>query len=104
MGFLVIHSPSACKGRGSLDAQLEFILDTKMKVCLALCVLLCSAFAEPEAKPKPVVKCHTVYDTTYTTACKNIPERHNVPEKVCHPVTRKVPDKVCHNHPERICK
>ena len=30
--LLVVHSPSACKGRGSLDAQLEFILATKMKV------------------------------------------------------------------------
>jgi hypothetical protein len=76
----------------------------------------------PYVHPKPVVKCHTVYDTTYTTACKNYPERvckqypvtkyktdykpecHAVPEKVCHPVTRKVPDKVCHNHPERVCK
>ena len=32
--LLVIPSPSACKGRGSLDAQLEFILATKMKVHL----------------------------------------------------------------------
>jgi len=76
----------------------------------------------PLVHPKPVVKCHTVYDTTYTTACKNYPERvckaypitkykteykpecHAVPEKVCHPVTRTVPDKVCHSHPEKICK
>ena len=28
----VVHSPSACKGRGSLDAQIEFILAAKMKV------------------------------------------------------------------------
>ena len=73
-------------------------------------------------KPVPVVKCHTVYDTTYTTKCKNVPERickavpitkyrhehktecHAVPEKVCHPVTRTVPDKVCHTHPEKVCK
>merc|ERR1712136_326291 len=60
--------------------------------------------AAPLVHPKPVAKCHTVYDTTYTTACKNVPERvckaypvtkyrtdcksecHAVPEKVCHPV------------------
>merc|ERR1712018_517881 len=159
MGLSVVHSPSACKGRGSLDALIEFILAAKMKVFLTLCVLLSTAFAAPEADakawggragrsyghgygygghgfgygykayhaaplvhPKPVAKCHTVYDTTYTTACKNVPERvckaypvtkyktdyksecHAVPEKVCHPVTHTVPDKVCHNHPERVCK
>jgi hypothetical protein len=80
------------------------------------------AHTAPLVHHEPVVKCHTVYDTTYTTACKDVPERvckaypitkyrtdykpecHNVPEKVCHPVTRQVPDKVCHNHPEKICK
>ena len=31
-GLSVVHSPSACKGRGSLDAQIEFILAAKMKV------------------------------------------------------------------------
>ena len=78
--------------------------------------------ALPARLIQPVAKCHTVYDTTYTTKCKNVPERickavpvtkyrtdyksecHAVPEKVCHPVTRTVPDKVCHSHPEKLCK
>merc|ERR1712141_690824 len=54
--------------------------------------------ALPARLIQPVAKCHTVYDTTYTTKCKNVPER------ICKavPVTKYRTDykSECHAVPE----
>ena len=73
-------------------------------------------------RPRPVQKCHTVYDTTYEKVCKTISKPvctlvpttqyrtevdnvcTNVPEKVCVPTQQTVPgEPACTTHTEQAC-
>lgn len=74
------------------------------------------------APPRPVQKCHTVYDTAYEKVCKTVYNKQcalekttqfrteienlctNVPEKVCVPTEQTVPDQICTTHVEDLCK
>merc|ERR1712226_1270797 len=117
-----VHSPSACKGRGSLDAQIEFILAAKMKVTIAICAFLVSFAIAKERKgkeyyhatrahpppPPPVVehhyhkpapKCHVVYEPKFVEKCKKIQRR---PYKPCVEYRKEyqtkcyIQEKTCH--------